>query len=675
MTYQLGIDIGGTFTDIFVLNEEAGEINQEKVSTTPKNFAQGVLNGIETVFEKHGITADEVSYLSHGTTVATNALLEREGVKTGMITTDGFRDVTAIGREKRSQVYNHSPPKTPTFTERRNRLGVEERVTHRGEVATPLDQRAVEEAVTELEERGVESIAVALINAYQNDVHERQIEEIIADRMDASVSISSEVMPEIREYERFFSTVINAYISPIVTEYVDRLRGRIDDLGIDAPLHVMQANGGLLPPESVADRSLRLINSGPAAGITGARQFGRASGIHNVITLDMGGTSADAGLIRDGEIETTTESEINEIPLMFPQIDVRTVGAGGGSIAWLDRADVLKVGPKSAGAQPGPACYDRGGTEPTVTDAALLLGYLNPDYFLGGDMPLNPDRAEAALDPLAETLDQDTVHLADGILDIVTTNMAGTIRTVSVEKGYDPRGFALACYGGAGPLFVTRLAREFGIERAFIPPAPGVLSASGLLSADLRFDFASSRPLVLGDASPDKVAETYNELENRAQSTVDFDEFTVRRSADIRYAGQTSEINIPVPAGEITIEVLGEIADTFHNEYEAIYDHFHENEAVEVVTWRLHLIKETADVTGQISQTADNEGDAIKDSRGVFVDGEFRELTVYDRYMLPPGSEFEAPAIIEEREATTVVSTESHVRVDENWNLVVDIEP
>lgn len=672
MTYALGFDIGGTFTDFYLLDRNTGEINQEKVPTTPEDFAAGVIDGITKICEENDVEPDELSHISHGTTVATNAMLEQDGATTGLITTEGFRDVLAIGREKRSEVYNCSPSKIPTFTDRENRLGVTERLDARGQVRTPLDETEVEAALSRLQENGVESIAVSLIHAYQNDVHEERVRELVGELApETYVSTSSAVMPEIQEYERTLSTVIDAYVGPTVQAYIANLESGLRDLDIDEPPHLMQANGGVITTDQIEGRYLRLINSGPAAGVIGARQLAESSGIEDIITLDMGGTSADACVVRDGDIEQTTEGEIGEIPLLFSQIDVRTIGAGGGSIAWLDDADLLKVGPRSSGAEPGPACYGRGGTEPTVTDAALELGYLNPEFFLGGEMQLDEAAAHDALTSLSERLGQDTTELSDGILDIVTTNMTQAIRRVTVEKGYDPRRFSLTCYGGAGPMFATRLAREMGITTTVIPTAPGVLSASGLVSADKQYDFSTSKPTIVGDSEPDEIGAIFADLESRGDAVI-FEDSTLERSVDMRYEGQTFQLNVDVPDERVDAAYLRDIEDRFHSQYEAIYGQSSPEEAVEAVTWRLTVTNETATTPAPKTSTDYALEDAVKGTREAYADGEFREHTVYDRYRIPSGGTFEGPAIVEETESTTIAGPGSTVRVDDTGNLIIE---
>lgn len=670
MSYRLGFDIGGTFTDLLLIDAESGRLLQEKVPTTPPEFWKGATEGIERILGSGGIDPETVDHLSHGTTVATNALLEQEGARTGLVTTEGFRDVIAIGREKRSEIYNLAAETPPTFTERRNRHGVMGRMSADGEELTPLDEDDVTAALDSLENAGVNSVAVSLLHAYANDDHERRVAEMAADR-DFSVTLSSEVMGEIKEYERTLSTVINAYVGPIVDGYVDTLSENIRDRGVAPTLHLMQANGGVATPETIPGRQLRLINSGPAAGVLGAKQLVAASGVENLITLDMGGTSTDTCLIHDGEIETTTEGEVEGIPLLFQQIDVRSIGAGGGSIAWIDRSGTIKVGPKSAGAEPGPACYGRGGTDPTVTDAALLLGYLDPGYFLGGEMGLDVAAAEAALDGVADRLGMGRLELADGIIEIVTTNMTRGIRLVTVENGHDPREFALVCFGGAGPMFASRLADELDIGRVVVPRAPGVLSTIGLVTADRRFNFSRSDPIVLDPSNTAAIEDVYAELEERARKVAGTDA-SLRRRADVRYLGQTFELTVDAPGESGGDETVAALRERFLERYEAIYGQVNTDDPIEAVTWRLETVDETPPIDLEMPDVDAGVGEATKGTRDAYVDGEFVEHTVYDRSRLAIGEAFRGPAIVEESKSTTLVGREAEFHVDEVGNLQIE---
>ena len=666
MSYRLGFDIGGSFTDLLLVDEETGAIVREKVPTTPDAFWRGAVEGVDRLVDGTAVAPDGIGHVSHGTTVATNALLEGEGAETGLITTEGFRDVLAIGREKRSEVYDLAPEAPPTFTERRHRRGVPGRTSAAGEVLEPLDEAA---ALDDLAD-DVDSVAVSLLHAYANDDHERRIAAMAAER-GLSVSRSSAVMGAIKEYERTLSTVLDATVGPIVDGYVDALSTRLEQRGIDRTLHLMQANGGVATPETLPGRQLRLVNSGPAAGVLGATRLAAASGITDLVTLDMGDTSTDICLVRDGDAETTTEGEIEGIALLFNQIDVRSIGAGGGSVARLDRGGTLKIGPRSAGARPGPACYGRGGTEPTVTDVALLLGYLDPDQFLGGEMALDPAAAEAAPESLADRLGTGRLELADGIVEIVTTDMTRGIRLVTVENGYDPRSFALTCFGGAGPLFATRLAAALDIERAVVPRAPGVLSTFGLVTADRRFDRSASDPFVLDAENAGDVASVYADLEAEARSVAG-ENAALRRRADVRYLGQTFELTVDVPSGPVDAGTVAAVRRAFLERYEEIYGHVSETDPVEAVTWRLEAVDETPPIEPRAPTTGESLAAARKGSREAYADGAFREHAVYDRSRLPTGERVAGPAIVEEPGSTTLVGPDADCRADAAGSLLIE---
>lgn len=678
MSYKVGFDIGGTFTDFFIIDERTGRIIKEKTPTTPDDFAEGCLRGFRQILADYDLVSEDISELNHGSTVATNALLEAEGQRTGVITTEGFRDVVAIGREKRRNLYDYSPSKLPPLTERRDRLAVPERMSANGEVLTPLDESAVRDAVAEFRDEDVESVAISYLHSYANDTHERRTAEILSESSDLFVSISSEVLPEINEFERTYSTVINAYIGPLVHEYVRDLADGLEAIGIDRQLQIMQANGGMITPDKMDNRCLRLINSGPAAGVLGSRTLMVEADIQNLITLDIGGTSADASIIREQEVETVLEGEISQIPLVFPQVDVRTIGAGGGSITWIDDAGVLKVGPKSAGAQPGPICYGNGGADLTVTDASLLLGYLNPEYFLGGDMILERDPVESTFEAFADALSLGRHELANGILEIATENMAQTLRLVSVEKGHDPREFWLMPYGGAGPLLADRVARKLDISNLIIPIAPGVLSAYGLLSADIEYDFSKSKSFLVDEIDQATARGLKDDLLAQAEAVADgttSGEFKRAYSLDMRYRGQTTKITIDVE--DLDRSNVQAAAEEFIQQYETLYGHSNPESAIEVVTWRVKTVS-PSDATSRpdVSTPAAGSKPTPTSTRDCFdpTIGEFRSYEIYDRYELPSGATFDAPAIIEENESTTVVGGDGEIEVDELGNLLIRLD-
>jgi len=670
---RVGVDIGGTFTDVIAIDEQTGAVATTKVPTTPDDFAQGAHNGIQTLLDENDIDPADVTALSHGTTVATNALVERAGVQTGLVTTAGFTDVIAIGREKREELYNLSPEKVPTFTERQHRFGLTERISHDGDVLTSLDDAEVHRIARSLDQSDVASVAITLLHSYVNSDHEERVADIF-EAYDVDAYASSRLMPEINEYERTLTTVINAYVAPIVEAYIARFEDGLTDLGVEEPLQLMQANGGVVTSEAVDGQQIRLINSGPAAGVLGAKSLAEATGCADIITLDMGGTTTDTCIVKDGDIERTAEGEIESIPLPFQQIDIRAVGAGGGSIAWVDDAGVLKVGPKSAGADPGPACYGNGGEDPTVTDAALVLGYLNPET-VGDGLGLDTDAARAALSKVADQLGLGVLELADGILEIVSTNMAQGIRMVTVEKGYDPREFCLTCYGGAGPLFASKLADDLDIERVLIPANPGVLSAYGLVTADNRYDFSRSNPMPLEHESAPEIKQVFSLLEAQAANTLEgTGETTMNRSVDLRYTGQTSILNIELPGDVQPADAVEALLESFHSRYAEVYGQADPGRRVEALTWRLEFVDETSTVQPPTPQGERSLEDAFLRTQEVVTADTVTTYEVYQREALPRTSRVSGPVILESGQSTTVVESGWLVEIDKRGNVLLTAE-
>ena len=497
--YRLGVDTGGTFTDLCVFEETSGDVKITKVPSTPANPALAVINGIRKLIEREGILPEELCFLIHGTTVATNALLEHKGARTALLTTEGFEDVLHIGRQNRPKLYDFRASRPAPVVPRHLRFGVPERVLHTGEVFRVLDEAKVREIVEEIREQGIRSIAVSLIHSYANPIHERKIESIVSEIFpEAHVTVSAEVLPEFREYERTSTVCINAYVMPKVNDYVADLERQMKDMGIASDLYIMQSNGGVITARTARRMSARTVLSGPAGGALTGVFLSRAIERPNVITIDMGGTSSDICLIEGGTPRLTTESEIGGYPIKLPMIDINTIGAGGGSVARIDAGGALQVGPESAGADPGPVCYGRGGTEPTVTDANLVLGRLNPAGLLGGEMPLQLDKAiEVLEEKIARPLGLDVYRAAEGIISVVNANMIRGIRRVSVERGYDPREFVLVPFGGAGPMHGVELAQALNMKEIAVPAHPGISSAVGMLSADVRHDYVQDPHLRL----------------------------------------------------------------------------------------------------------------------------------------------------------------------------------
>ena len=508
MSVRLGVDVGGTFTDLVLFDAATNRIHFTKTSSTPANQAVGVEEGIRKVAGIAAVPPGEIEFFVHGTTVATNALLERKGVSCALLVTEGFRDVLQIGRQDRPKLYDWFAQRPTPLVPRAQTFEIRERMLHTGDVLTPLDEAQAREAIRAARAAGVTAIAVCLLHAYANPAHERRVGELIAEEFpDAEVSLSSDVIPEFREYERASTTAVNAYVMPIVRRYVARLADRTAAMGVPAELHIMQSNGGLMTARAAAEQSVRTMLSGPAAGVLGAVALARQAGFENVLSVDMGGTSFDICLAYDGSLRFTKESEIGSLPIKVPMIDIHTLGAGGGSVAWIDAGGALRVGPRSAGAQPGPACYGRGGDEATVTDANVVLGRIDPANFLGGEMALDAAAAWRAVeDRIARPLGLGVEEAAEGIVRVINATMVRGMRAVSVEKGYDPRDFAIVAFGGGGPLHAADLARELGVPSVLVPVMPGVTSALGLLVADLRYDVSAT---VRGSlASPDHAALT-----------------------------------------------------------------------------------------------------------------------------------------------------------------------
>ncbi|HXT81622.1 MAG TPA: hydantoinase/oxoprolinase family protein, partial [Acetobacteraceae bacterium] len=519
MTWRIGVDSGGTFTDVCLFDDATGRVEVWKVASTPDDPSRGIARGVEEAINRVGASAGAVIYFGHGTTVATNALIQHRGVKTGLITTDGFRDLLEIGRQKRPDLYDLQVDKPPVLVSRDLRLEVRERVRHDGTVEIPLDEAGFRDAVRQLRKAGVRAVAVCFLYAFVRDEHEAAARRILAEEFpEAFACVSHDVAPEFREFERLSTTVVNAYLGPVMQGYITRLGERIRRLGITATPHLTQSNGGVIGFDQAVRLPVRTVLSGPSTGVVGAQAAGRLAGLSDMIAVDMGGTSTDVALLNGGQCRLANEAVVHGYPIKAPLLDIHTVGAGGGSIAFIDSGGLLKVGPRSAGADPGPVCYGLGNTEPTVTDANIVLGILNQTHLLGGRMKVRADLAREAIGRLAVALQLDPMAAAQGILSVVTANMARAIRVISVQRGHDPRDYTLIAFGGAGPLHAVRLARELEIGRILVPRNPGILCAMGLLLTDLRADFATTRLSTLaGSVLPDMVA-AFRDLGAQAQA-------------------------------------------------------------------------------------------------------------------------------------------------------------
>ena len=692
MAYRLGVDIGGTFTDIALIDEATGQIYTGKVSSTPQDPSGGFMEAVQRLLAKQQIAAQDVAYIVHGTTVATNAIIEGKVAPTGFITTEGFRDMLEIARQIRPTLYDLQFEKPRPLVPRHRCFGVPERLDAQGQVLTPLDEDALRQVANKLRDEGVESIAVCFLHAYANPAHERRAGEIIAEVFpEAVVSLSAEVAPEFREYLRASTTVINSCIRPVVARYLQRIEDRLAQAGIAAELLVMQSSGGVYTFAAARQKPVYMVESGPAAGVIAAAHLGQAQGYDQVISFDMGGTTAKAGLIQGGtpnvtkdyEVGTTAQSGVGATrgagyPIRTPVIDLVEIGAGGGSIAWVDPGGILRVGPQSAGADPGPACYGQGGMQPTVTDANLVLGRLNPSYFLGGEIALDPAAAQRAIEQhCAQPLGMDLVEAAHGIVEIANTAMVNALRLVSVQRGYDPRDFALVAFGGAGPAHANRLAALTDIPVAIIPQSPGTASALGLLVTDLKHDYATTLIQRLDQVAPHTLEQTFRELEAQGRETLGREGMAeaameFRRQADLRYVGQSHELTLPLTTEALGPAQLEQLLEQFHRTHDRAYGFSAPGEDVELVSVRLSAIGQIAKPA--LAPLAKAAGEATaKGQRPVyFAESEgYVDCPVYDRYALGAGAVVQGPAIVEEIDSTTVLHPHYQVRIDDFGQMVL----
>ncbi|MFL6009032.1 MAG: hydantoinase/oxoprolinase family protein [Rubrobacteraceae bacterium] len=651
---RLGVDVGGTFTDLVALSEE-GALVTAKVPSTPKDQSAGVMNAMET----SEVEPASIAALAHGMTVATNALLERRGARTALVTTEGFRDVLEIARQDRPSLYDLTQDRPPPLVPRELRFTVTERMGPEGEIL-PLDDESLKAAVSAVEEAEVEAIAVCLLFAFAHPEHEERAGEALREALpDVHVSLSSEVLPEFREYERFSTTAADAYLAPRLAAYLKNLAGKAEESGVPPPL-IMQSSGGVARIDDAIEDAAGCVLSGPAGGVIGAAYVGALGGYQDLLTFDMGGTSTDVAPIIGGEAQTTTETVVAGVPIKLPMVDVHTVSAGGGSIAWADAGGALRVGPRSAGAEPGPAAYGMGGEEPAVTDANLYLGYLRDGAELGGEVVLQRDLAEEALDNLGERLGLDVQEAALGIVRVANAEMVRALRVISVERGLDPREFALLAFGGAGGMHACSLAEELGIETVLVPRAGGVLSALGLAISDLRHDYVRPYLAPLAEVDAAEFEEKFEGMEKRASEELEAPEFT--RRADLRYTGQSFELTVEA-------DPLEKLEERFHAAHEQRYGYRMDDEPVELVNLRL-IATVPVEKPGLDEPPAEDE--AVSERREANFDGEWLEVPVYDRESMGEGSEVEGPAIVELKESTCVVRPGWRGAVDGVGTLVLE---
>jgi len=650
----LGVDVGGTFTDLVLCDVAAGKLRVLKTPSTPRNQSEGILAGIGQL----GIDASKLERMVHGTTVATNTALERDGARLAILVTAGHKDVLVVGRGNRMAMYNIKAPPLRPLVLRSQCIEVRERLRVDGSVVTPLDEAEVEAIAERLATVGVEAVAICFLHAYANHDHERRCAALLAKRLPAAiVTTSADVLPEFREYERFSTTALNAYVAPRMRRYLGDLRTRLAEAGMSAPLAIMTSNGGSLPAARVEAMPVLSMLSGPAAGVIAASHVGSAAGHPDLITCDMGGTSTDVCLLRGGEYGMTTEGRVGAFPIKIRQIDINSIGVGGGSIAALGTGGYLTVGPRSAGAMPGPCCYGRGGQEPTITDANVVLGRLGVDRPLGGEIMLDRGAALAAITGLAARVNLGPVEMAEGILRIAAVSLAGAIKEVSVMRGIDPRDFALLPYGGAGPLHAAAVADELGMRTVVVPPLPGNFSALGLLIADVRRDFVRTHVSVTANTAIEHVHATLRELVRDGEAELASAGFAPERrrfaaSLDMRYAGQSFELSVPVV---IDIGSIDAIERAFGEVYAARYGAT-TGAAIEIVSYRLAAwgLSDKPELPA-IDRAGRSLGAADCGTRAAVFGGRDLQVMVLDRDRLPPGQSVAGPVLIEEGGSTTVV--------------------
>lgn len=702
MTYRLGVDIGGTFTDLILLSAE-GRMLRRKVPSTPDDYARGIIDGCTRLFEEEGVSPADVAEVIHGTTVASNTILELKGARTGLLTTRGFRDVLEIRRLRMPRLYDMAWDKPQPLVPRYLRREVPERIDRHGQVLRPLDHDAARRELNYLLDQGVESIAVSLLNAYVSGEHEQALKRLILELAPGiHVSLSSEVLPEIGEYERTSTTVINAYIQPVVKQYLLSLRHGLNAIGIRAPLLIMQSNGGVMGWEIAGEKPIHIVESGPAAGVIGAANLltgGHSPNTGNIITFDMGGTTAKASIVEEGRVSRASEYEVGGginvgnshlkgggYLLRVPAIDIAEVGAGGGSIVWIDKGGSLRVGPTSAGANPGPVCYNLGGTRPTVTDANVILGYLNPDYLVKGMLPLDRDKACSVFErEIARPLGLSLEEAAYGARLIANANMIRAVKAVSTERGRDPRSFTLVAFGGNGGVHGIDIARELDIKRVIIPPAAGLFSAFGLLTSDVEQHFVRTYLERLDQLAVDNVTGIMQQMEAEARQALAADGYegdtvVMQWAADLRYAGQSHELTVALPDRLDGTLSLAELAQRFGEEHERTYGHRAENDPVELVNLRLTAVgmRNNAIIPARLmaaTSSHDHGHISPEASRPVYFGKEWGwvDTPVYGREHLA-GLILDGPVIIEEYDSTTVVPPDAEVTVDEQGNIVVTLQ-
>ena len=687
-TFRLGIDIGGTFTDFCLMNEATGKLMSVKVPSTPSHPTKSVIEGIRTYGQRYGVPAEAIRYFAHGTTIAVNTVIERKGARTGLLVTKGFKDILNLGRSRLPDIFDYFTEKPESLVARRHVKEIGERMLKTGATYRPLPEDEVVKAVKALLADGVEALTVSFLHSYKNPAHEQQAKAIIQKHFpDLYVSVSSEIWPQIREYERTLVTTINAFVGRKMENYFASLEKEVAATGVKARLLSTKSNGGIMTAASARQVPVETLTSGPASGVIGARYVGNQAGFTKLIGIDMGGTSTEVAVI-DGDIRYSTESHVGDFDIIMPAVDVSSIGAGGGSIAWTDASGVLKVGPKSAGADPGPACYGRGGTLPTITDAYVVMGIVDPTKFLGGELKLDADQAAAAIDSIAKVLGLDRLKTAEAIVQVATSNMYSELVPLMARKGVDVSEFALLTYGGAGATHGFMLAREVGIQQVFVPLSPGTLCALGSMVADVKSDFIATvhqalDPHAKSEALGD-IRAAFSNLETRAadwirSENIHVEEERIAKGADVRYLGQSFEIAVDLSDADLSQpDAARQIAHAFHQGYAAIYGQADKDAPIEIINVRVTAIGITAKpplapISERELQGAERKAKPAS-RRKIYFDGATLDTAVYERGLLTWGHEFEGPAIIDQYDTTVFIPQGFRCRVDRLGNLIGELK-
>ena len=675
-TIRIGVDVGGTNTDICAIDEKNGELMVYKLPSSLYDQSAAVVEGVKVVAEANGFVGGDVSRFMHGTTVATNAILEGRGAKTALITTGGFRDLLEIGRQKRPDLYDLQADKARTLISRDLRYEVSERLNYKGEVVREIDQEEVRDIVRQIKEKGAESVVVMLLNAYLNADNEKQVKQIIEQNYpEAFLTISSDLSKQFREYERLCGTVLNSFVGPEVKKYMNNLKKTLESIGIQNT-YINHSNGGLMSIDESMKFPVKTALSGPAAGVVGAQYITDLINEKDLITVDIGGTSTDISLVVNGRFEASDEKTISGYPVRIPSIDISTIGAGGGSIGWVDSGGILKVGPQSAGAYPGPACYQLGGKEATITDARVVLGHLNQETLLAGRLPIDAQLSKEAVNSLAEKIDMELLETARGIISVSNSNIVKEIKNVTVAKGYNPSEFCLVAFGGSGPLHAAELMEEMSIQKALIPKAPGLLAAYGLLTENMRRDFVQTFVMDISDDCAAVLEKWFAALEKDAERW--FDEEKIGESLrsreyflDMRYKGQNHEIRVPITMKDITSAQT--LRDAFTAAYERLYS-FSSKDTVQIVNFGLSALGDIVyPVIVKDEYAGEDASAAIIGSRYVYEgNGKFADYILYDRDKLHNGNVIQGPAIIEQMDSTTIVLSNQKATVDQFLNMMIE---